>query len=279
MRDINGFINLDETSITNIKFVKSYNLISFTYKEKNYFYKSCKRINEPYYELIAEELAKEYDIPSVNYDLATYIESIGVISENFIKDKTSFYTIEELLKIYYKDDIKGRNNLDDIIKMIKERYKNENISNTLINQLINIFIFDVLIANIDRHDQNIAIVEEDDHITFNKLWDHGNMLSSDAIEDGNYSLHVNREDYITRNDNILEHFLEKYETTYMSILEEKLKIISEENINSILNRVEERIGNKITPFIKIEVIHKFKENNEMIKSEIKKRKSKKKGLK
>ena len=227
----------------------------------------------------SEELAKEYDIPSVNYDLATYIESIGVISENFIKDKTSFYTIEELLKIYYKDDIKGRNNLDDIIKMIKERYKNENISNTLINQLINIFIFDVLIANIDRHDQNIAIVEEDDHITFNKLWDHGNMLSSDAIEDGNYSLHVNREDYITRNDNILEHFLEKYETTYMSILEEKLKIISEENINSILNRVEERIGTKIPPFIKIEVIHKFKENNEMIKSEIKKRKSKKKGLK
>ncbi len=157
---------------SNIKYI-------FYYEGDLYFYKALK-LDQCYYELLAEELAKDFNLPTAHYDLAyskTY--KSGVLTKNFKQPNYTYYKgyaiLEDYLRncIHKKDEncsiyeleeeMESFNSLEGIWAVFEYRYRNRlnkvEIVNKLTNQLVDIFIFDLLIGQTDRHEENWGIME------------------------------------------------------------------------------------------------------------------------
>jgi hypothetical protein len=162
------------------------------------------------------------------------------------------------------------NNLEDITRIFSHLFDN-NTYLRLIDQLINIFIFDILIANIDRHTDNIFIESTNGNINFSKLFDNEYMLSSDSIWLNYYTLGVDSYDFNSDCEyNMLEKFLDSYnDTKYIDILKSKLSIICPDNFELILRKVEDKIHAPIVGCIREKLItcmeHNYKNIERIIK--------------
>ena len=112
----NGFIDLDELEkdsnfkiipwpegidneycCSNVQFI-------FSYEDEEFIYKTPEYTCQCYYELIAEELAHDFSIPTAHYDLAKSHEyGEGVISKNFKLPNTTYIRGDIILKDYVKN--------------------------------------------------------------------------------------------------------------------------------------------------------------------------------
>lgn len=278
-RDELGFIEIEKLKCEAMQYINKYTgHFSFYYKDKKYFFKKSKIIDEVYNELIAEEIAKQFGIPCTHYDLASNYNFIGVISESFLSPSDKYITMEQILKGAFKEgQLERYNNLEDIWVALSQLYGNEQIK-ILMEELINIFIFDILIGNIDRHIENFGIVENEYGIHFAKVFDNEKMLSYYSINRGIYSVGINREDHHTTVNgysyNLLSKFICYSDSIYRDIIVEKLKIIDEDNIEEILKKVEKRIKTKIQPNVRDRIKVRFKMNYLMIEQVINDRKVK-----
>lgn len=269
-RDEIGFINLDIIDKKDVNHMTSFRKINFIYNDEKYYYKRCKGIINCYYELIAYEISQQMNLESCNYDLATYVDEIGVVSKNFLKENDEIIRLETLLnEIYQDEELSKYNNLKDIENALNIKFGND-ITNNLMDQLIKIFMFDVVIGNIDRHMDNIFLVKNND-IKISPIFDNEKMLSNESIEMGIYSLGIDREDYkfskdeYEYSDNFIYKFLEEY-SEYKDMLINNLNIIEEDNLDIIFNNVENKINNKIEENIKKYIKSKFKQNKNMIEN-------------
>lgn len=143
--------------------------------------------------------------------------------------------------------------------MLEIKYDDPKVIKKLMDQLFNIFIFDILIANGDRRAENLIIIENEDGINFSKLLDNEDMLSINAIYHQEYKLVIT--DYDTK---VVEEFVNSFDQNYIKLLEDKLSIISDENIDLVLKRVEKRIKSQIPYEAKMNIKEKFKDNRNMI---------------
>ena len=184
-RDSLGFLNLE--GIKDILYTRKYSNYSFIHNGTKYFFKRTHSIDTIYNELIAEEIAKEFGIPCIHYDLASYNGSIGVICEDFIKDG-KYYVLSDLL---YSDSY---NNLEQIGHMLKERYYSDFIVNELMQEIINIYMFDVVIGNSDRHTDNLGILENEQGIHFGPVFDNDLMLFDNAVYGDYFSIGIKHND-------------------------------------------------------------------------------------
>lgn len=263
-RNSEGFIDLSLL----IKEGKAINAIDFIYKlyidGKKYFYKESVLSDDfgLYNELIAEELAKDYQIPCAHYDLAILDGIKGVISEDIIENN-KYYDVCTLFEDYSKYIGSDCNSLKNILSMLEIKYDDPKVIKRLMDQLFNIFIFDILIANGDRRKENLIIIENEDGINFSKLLDNEDMMSINSIYHQEYKLVIT--DYDKK---VVEEFVNSFDKNYIKILEDKLWIISDENIDSVLERVEKRIGAKISDKEKMNIKEKFKDNRNMIEKQI-----------
>ncbi|MBE6160515.1 MAG: hypothetical protein E7157_05680 [Lactobacillales bacterium] len=269
-RDSLGFINLDLIDKKDVIHTSSFRKINFIYNNEKYYYKRCKGILNCYYELIAHEIAKQMNLESCNYDLATYVDELGVVSKNFLKENDEIIRLETLLCEVYKDkEISKYNNLKDIENALNVKFGN-NITIKLMEQLIKIFIFDVIIGNIDRHMDNMFLVENKT-INFSPIFDNEKMLSSASIDMGIYSLGIDRDDYkyseedYNCSDNFIYKFIEEY-SEYKDMLISSLNIIEDDNLDIIFSNIEFKINSTIDDNIKRIIKEKFKKNREMIKN-------------
>jgi len=267
-RDETSFINLDIIDKKDINHIQPFKKINFIYSNEKYYYKRCKGIINCYYELIAYEIAKQMNLEACNYDLATYVDEIGVVSKNFLKDNDVIIRLEDLLYEAYQDiELPKYNNLEDIENALNKKYGIK-ITDKLMEELIRIFIFDVIIGNIDRHMDNIFIVENNT-IKFSPIFDNEKMLNKYSINMGIYSLGVDREDYkyseedYDYSDNFIYKFLTKY-NEYRNILIDWLFIIEDDNLDIIFNNIEDKINNEIEENMKKYIKSKFKQNKNMI---------------
>ncbi len=200
-----------------------------------------------YNELIAEELAHDYNIKCSHYDLVEYMDNLGVISENFLQDNDKFLLLYDVLKEYFKEnETLEHNNFKDIYTALEYKY-DSSIASKIIDELKNVYTFDVLVANIDRHDKNIGIIENDT-ISLSPLFDNEKILSKNSIYEEIYSLRLD--------DNYNEEINDK--------LEEKIWIIDNNNISKVFERIEYRINSNIPDFIKDETRYRFSENKKRI---------------
>lgn len=266
-------MNLEEISESNEIIAESSIKTVFSYLGEIWLFKQDYK-NTSYIELVLEELAHDFGIPSVHYDLATLNGREGVITKYFKKKDCKYLFGEELLKEYVEEGLKisednfsvwdsavlSHNSLEGIWRALDYRYRNsknrESIVWHLMSRLVDIFIFDILTHQKDRHSYNWGIVESEGKIDIQPLYD--NELAFDDIKElpplvseslkEEEPLHFSHYDHST--EEALVEFLEVSGSRYIEKLEEKLPLIQEENIASVISRVEKRIGCEIPQFVK-----------------------------
>ena len=250
--------NLNELDINIINRKSFSSGITFSYQDNTYYYKQINPIEKLYNELIAEKIANKLNIVCCKYNIAEYYDNLGVISEVF--DKEHYLSMSDFLSNNY-NDITGKNNIASINKAINNSFSKET-SKKLQEELLRIFLFDVLIGNCDRNTDNYGLII-DDNPRFAPLFDNENMLSDYAIYDGNYTLEIDEDDYNNEDENLLYKLLDKNEHT-KDLLKEMLPIISEESLLDIFNELE--LENDINPYIKETILNRFSINRNMLKS-------------
>lgn len=238
-------------------FSRHYKLV---YKDKLYYFKYAK-VAYTYNELVANELAKDFDINCVEYDLASYNGMIGNISEDYIKGRNHMLMSEFLFTNMGSRYSSYCNNIKTISSLFYLKF-DDVTAEKLTNQLITLFIFDVLIANSDRNDNNYGLINVGGNVQLTPVFDNGQMLNEDVLYDGYYSLKWN---VINDSDmSILEDFLINADTKWIDLLKSKLWIIDEKNLFDVFNRVENKIHCSMDDVIKNDMLKNFSINRKYI---------------
>lgn len=234
--------NPSKSSTINVtKYIEDMNLsINFNYLGEQYFYKYYFYIN-PYNELLANELAKDFGLQNVEYDLAILDNKKGVLSKNFRKDNAIYIKGADILYGFWQErHLDKHNNLYDIWDALEYRYHNHSnkrdIIEHLMNKIVSIFLFDIINCQGDRHCLNWEIVESENNIDIVPLYDNENILCA------NY--HPIMLTMIRQIGDDLEHsldmFLKESSIEYKNLLKEKMWIIENENLKSAFKRIEEK---------------------------------------
>ena len=165
----------------------------------SFYFKRVKQIEKIYNELVAEEFAKIYGLASAHYDLVFEKifdeKNIGVISKKITKENEKLILMDLILE-------NKQNNLSNIENQLKIRYGK--YYKILLEKIYNLFIFDVLTGQGDRHSLNYGIIKGK-KIFFSPLFDSEYILSSDSINEGSYSLGIDDND--KEGENLLEKFV------------------------------------------------------------------------
>lgn len=265
-RDEFGAIKLGELQTDNkFRVVQPFykNKAIIVYNKELYYLKKCNKVKNIYNELIAEEIAHDYGIQVAETDLFEYDNDFGTISKSIYPSSDKILPLSNFI-----DD--KCNNLEDIWLKFDNLF-DKDVTARLMDKLVDVFLFDVLIGNIDRHADNISLIKYENEIDLLPLYDNENMLSSDSIKCGFYTLGVDSKDFNSNAEhNILEKFFSYSDNIYLEKLKSKLWIIEEDNFEKILKRVEEKISASIHPRIRNELFYGMKENVDMIKRVISK---------
>lgn len=252
-------IGVDTTSINSILGSPSVNVIDYMYESKIHFsfqyhgetyyfkrdiYSNCS----PYNELVIDELAKDFGISCVDYDLAVLGRTIkGVISKNFRLENVQYISGDQLFtNVWKKYHINTSNNLESIWDTFEYYCYNfpnkREIIAKLTNKIISIYLFDIITAQGDRHELNWEVMEYKNDIDIAPIYDNERILMSNS-ENINVCLKVgdNIEDY----ENIaksIQQFQKVSSSEFTDIIKDKLWIISEENLNKVFDRIEKKTG-------------------------------------
>lgn len=222
-------------------------VFSFDYQGETYYYK-YDSLTLPYSELVAAELANDYGISHVDYDLATYENSKGVISKDYKKENDKIIEGTVILSDFYEKYDSAdtyseiHNNLEDIWDALEYRYRNhknkQEIVKDLMKKIVDIFVFDIITCQSDRHSLNWGIIENEDNVDILPLFDNERILMTQG-SGAMVSLTTDSDGFVSLFDNMKE-FNHISSDEFNSLIKEKLSIVSEENLNSIF----ERISNK-----------------------------------
>lgn len=265
INDILNSIGITDTSLDNLRCkVKVISMgpngivFSFNYHGEQYFYKYNEKII-PYSELIAEELAYDFGLECASYSLAELNGKKGVISHSYNEKNTNYISGSDILLNSYSEklklndsykefEIENYNNLEAIWDALEKRYYNNpnrsKIVSKLMYQIINMFIFDIIICNYDRHSDNWKIMESNSEISLAPIYDNEGIL---ITKDDNalVSITLDNKNRSFLWDNLI-YFLGVSSDEFSDIIRNKLWIISEENINKIFSKVEAKTGTIIS---------------------------------
>lgn len=242
-------------------------IFSFNYQSDTYFYK-YNFMNMPYNELVAEELAKDYGLDYVHYDLAILFTNRGVLSKNYKKENVNYISGTEILLNFYKNNRNTyqANNLEGIWDALEYRYRNHlnkrKIIKKLMQKIVNIYIFDILLRQSDRHSDNWQIMESEDIIDIAPLYDNERILY--AFDGTNY-VSIKSDDLPYDN---LWYSIKNFQTIsseeYKNIIQKKLWIISEENLYKVFERIERKTGYPMPTHIKKYYITQYEKHRRKI---------------
>ena len=233
------------------------NHYKISYNDEIYYLKKSLNIESLYNGLVAEFLAKDYGISCAYSDIYINDGFYGYMSKDI--NKNSKYTpISELIKM------DSSNNLLDIWNILEKKYCSYDVLKIMSN-IVDIFLFDILIGNSDRHNMNYFIKNSIDVLPITII-DNENMLNEYSIYDGFYSLQIDSEDYdmYVGEYNLLEKFIINSDSLYLDVLKSKLWIIEEQNLMNVFKRIEERLGVHMVEDIKKKILDKMNVNYTMI---------------
>ena len=223
---------IKESPLVNVIHDEPYSLVfSFDYHGKTYYYKftDYKEIS-PYNELIAEELAHDFGIPCVDYDLAVLGDiREGNISKDYKRPDANYLTGQDILYSFYSKTMNfGDSFLDE------NRY----------NSLENIYLFDVLVCQSDRHSGNWMIEEKENNIDIAPIFDNERLYPDLYCYYPGINVEFCEDDPCKIEDDLLYKSLESFKKVsnenYLNIIRDKLWIIGEENLNKVFERIEKK---------------------------------------
>ena len=273
MRRKEGFIDIDKMLVDSgnllletIYISNDYSLLKLDYENETYYYKYEKYLL-PYNELIAYELACGFGFTAVDYDLAIIGNKKGVISKNFRKKGATYISGEELLRSCgYNDD--DNNNLEDLWDALEIRYSNypnkKEIVEKLMGKLVDLFEFDVITCQDDRHSANWEIEEYGDSVDI-IVYDNFRMLSKNG-RSSFVSLSVDRENNGLRSTigKNLMLFKKISASNYTDVIRDKMKIIDEDNLKAIFKRIEDKIGYSMSEEVKKYYLIEFSKHRKQL---------------
>ena len=222
----------------------------FSYQGKNYLFKRHKEKEKKYNELIAEKIAQRMGLPCAHYFLGKYQKEEVVISEMF--DMKNYHSMRSILQEEnpnYQDQ--DDNNLSSIWIAFLNRFDQET-TERLMDQLVKIFLFDALIDNRDRHDENYGLIITEEDVSFAPLFDHDAMFDEWSSYFHHFSMGIEKDDLKnhlinsnTKTEEMLEKFLWVSDDKYRDDLKEYLKWIRPDSIQEILEELKQE-GVKIS---------------------------------
>lgn len=260
-RNSDGVIEFDE-------FAKNKSFILLD--SKKYYYKDTN-ISEMFNELIGSVIAEEYGIDHLKYiNVVNEDGFFGVISEDFANDFTYLSmdsVFKDIIGLDYIGNYQKYNNLKDINLSIETKFNLD-----LSDFVSELFLFDSLTANSDRHPSNYGFLIKDGIVKPAPVFDNEMLLSEDGL-DSLYGIKVNRNDGYPYDYDIESNYLYKFFQNYGQYKDfyfSKLPIISDTNILRIIERVEDESKTLIPKVLKKGIIENFKCNNRMINEVMKK---------
>jgi hypothetical protein len=244
--------------------------------------------NEAYAELVSEEVSKILGMPTAHYDLAKYKGAKGVVSYNFIKTYDGYKPGFDIIADFYEDKLEydpemsqlygidyltdtiddattKLNNLEDIWRILEDRYQDypnrEYIVSTLMNGLVDKLIFDILMVNIDDHcgnwgqldslEEGKVLAPQFDNARIINL--HKNILTEkfvtdETIEDKELSLVVDSTG-VSKPLEVLQYFLNISSSEYTDLVRDKVNTLKE-HIGDVPLIIEHRTETPMPEYLK-----------------------------
>ena len=235
---------------------KDYHIKKFNIDGETYFFKTLSPGCLPYSELIANEFARDYGLPCVEYYYAQYGDYRGYLSKDFSGDNQKFmgqYLLEK------NED--GFGYVKNSIKHISMCFEDKPSHDRIIDELYNLIVFDIIIGNADRHDENIIVTNDE---TVYPIFDNDWTGSRVAVREGHYALFIDTDDSSI--------FQELYENNreYYNKLMYSLRLLNYKHIKDVLSRVEEKMEVPIKQRDRDEIIDVFAFNRQNIERKLSK---------
>jgi len=263
-------------------------------EDEEYYYKPS---NYPYHEVLAYYIAKELGFNAVYCDLAKFsiIPSKadlrkGIISKNYRKKDCKYIPGYEILKEYYKAHPKitrkmgltdnwkkyyggpyyiDMNNLEIIWQALESKYQNNpnaNISK-LMNQIIENYIFAILVRANDKGAQNWELEESENTINIYPIFDNELIFYDENITT---TISTSFDDSEATIGESVRRFLTTSSEEFVELFVEKFKTFNYDMLMKGIDEVEKQTESKIPDEIKEEIIFGFnlnqKEINEVLDS-------------
>lgn len=225
-------IILNNNELERIKSGKHY----VTINDKNFYVKKVKDINDGV-ELVMEHLAKLVNINSVHYERLVIDDEVYYLSEDL--NNSGNYLSAKYVLMY-------KNNISDMFDVLNKNYDSENIL-YLIDEIIKIFIFDILTINYDRHLNNWGFTFKNGkidkvHILDNEFAFYKLDKVKLAFKDTPSTLFNRSIDILDRNIEELEYFLNTSDTYYQELFKSMYRTLNPEVIKETFESVEQKYG-------------------------------------
>lgn len=248
-----------------------------------YYYKPS---HYAYHELLAYYIAEELGFNAVYCDLAMFSiipseaeDNKGIISQSYKKPNCQYISGIDILKEYYEGDPRTNkemgltdewkayyngpyyidmNNLETIWQALEYRYKNNpNADITkLIDQIINNYIFEVLVRANDKGSQNWEIEESENDVNVCPLFDNELIFYDSATMTMSASFNDSEKDV----KESLKKFLTISSQEYINLFINKFNAFDDNMFYSCIEKVESQTGTKIPEIIKEEIINAYNLN-------------------
>ena len=253
-KDENGIININNLNVNMDYFSPIEGKYSFYKDNQLYFFKSCSE-EEAFREVFACEFANKFNIEHASYDVASLDEHFGVMS-------SSVYGVNEefipLSVISSKLNIENGyvNTVETMKTKILPRICFYNKKEELINY-IRIFVFDILLANNDRHLDNIGFIYKDHKYRFAPIFDNGLIINDKSINEHIYSQGISNDLYSTDNNYVVIEFLS---SNYSKDLVEELEKLSIEDLYNLVKEINAKYPYKFNQKYEEYVLNRLNQN-------------------
>ena len=202
---------------------------------KRYYVKEINEYNEGV-ELVVEQLAKLVGINCAHYGI---IEKHG--KNYYLSEEIDGFINSEMFTEYSK-------NIKSILDYISSNYPEQ--AAIIIDQIIKLFLFDILILNGDRNSHNWGFTSENGKI---KVWIldneyafYGHEKVKLSFDEDRYNLNVGIDNkVISQNIKELLYLLDTSDEIYTDMFLEMLDILNPNSIISIFKEVEDNYNIKI----------------------------------
>ncbi len=259
-KDSNGIININNLNVNIDMFNPDRCGFNFVKDETRYFFKRSGK-EETFKEIFASLVADKMGIEHANYDIATFGDNEGVVCNAVNKQDEEFISFGQIrskLKISYRYD----DSIDTMKKKILPKICLFNSKEEL-DKFINVFIFDILMANSDRNHGNTGFIKKGNNYRFSPLFDNEDIISSNAIDEHIYSFSVvNRKFDGLHHDTIIDFFNNK---NYGYLLSDAIDNFNLEDLYDLVEEINQIYPNKFDKDYEIHVLSELKRNLQILK--------------
>lgn len=257
-------------------------VFKFTYRDGNVYYFNYDSDCTPYGELIYGCICDDLGIPHIDYDIARIGALEGTLSKNYKKKDEKHISGETLLRengnidlefsaydrkmaeIYGKEAVlngktKPYHSLEHIWYSLKNRYvEKPDLAQKLMEDIVNMFIVDLITGQTDRHSENWEIIEDGDNTRLRPIFDSRRIFSRlPYTAEIAMSVNSHPKDDVKKLEDNVKAFIKQSRSEYVEKLKNSLWVLSPENFEKIIERIEEKTGVPFPEKLRYEFEDKF----------------------